>query len=69
MSEKKLSIEEQLEKIDEVIEKLEQEDLPLEDALKAFEKGIGLVKETNEALTKAEKRLQVLTEEGNTDEL
>ena len=69
MSEKKLSVEEQLKKIDEVIARLEKEDLPLEDALKAFEEGIGLVKETNETLTDAEKRLKMLTEEGTADEL
>ncbi|MBP5225013.1 MAG: exodeoxyribonuclease VII small subunit [Lachnospiraceae bacterium] len=69
MSEKKPTIEENLEKIEQVIAKLNKEDLPLEDALKAYEEGIGLVNETNKALTEAEKRLQVLSGGGQTDEL
>ena len=52
-----------------VVKKLENEDLPLEEALKAFEEGIALVRETNAKLTEAETRLKTLTGEGNPDEL
>ena len=69
MSEKKPTIEENLNKIEQVIAILNKEDIPLEDALKAYEEGIGLVNETNKALTEAEKRLQILSAGNQTDEL
>ncbi len=69
MSEKKPTIEENLNKIEQVIAILNKEDIPLEDALKAYEEGIGLVNETNKALTEAEKRLQILSAGIQTDEL
>ena len=69
MSEEKKTIAERLDEIDGVVKKLENEDLPLEEALKAFEEGIALVRETNAKLTEAETHLKTLTGEGNPDEL
>lgn len=44
-----------------VVEKLETGDLSLEDALAAFEEGVGLVRHLGEKLTEVEKRIDVLT--------
>ena len=44
-----------------VVEKLETGDLPLEDALAAFEEGVGLVRHLGEKLTEVEKRIDVLS--------
>lgn len=62
LSEDNLSIEEKLNKIEEITEKLSSGELSLQDSLKEFEAGIKLVRESEEYLDNAEKRLQVLRE-------
>lgn len=47
--------------LEKVVEKLERGDLPLEDALTAFEDGVGLVRHLGQKLTEVEKRIEVLT--------
>lgn len=49
-----------LEELEQVVERLESGDLALEDALAAFEKGVGLVKLCNEKLTEVEKKVELL---------
>lgn len=43
------------------VRKLEEENLPLEEALKVFEEGVVLTRFCNQALNAAEQRLQELT--------
>ncbi len=43
------------------VQKLEEENLPLEEALKVFEEGVALTRFCNQALNAAEQRLQELT--------
>ena len=50
-----------LQALEKIVEKLERGDLPLEDALTAFEDGIGLVRHLGQKLTEVEKRIEVLT--------
>lgn len=64
----KLSIEEAFEKIDLTIEQLEDEDISLEDAFQEFQKGMELVRYCDEAIDKIEKKVQKLTEEGETED-
>ena len=45
---------------EELVEKLEAGDLPLEDALKAFERGVGLTRECQTALEAAQARVDIL---------
>ena len=47
--------------LEKVVEKLERGDLPLEDALTAFEDGVGLVRHLGQKLTAVEQRIEVLT--------
>ncbi|NOT58522.1 MAG: exodeoxyribonuclease VII small subunit [Deltaproteobacteria bacterium] len=47
--------------LEKTVEKLERGDLPLEDALTAFESGVGLVRHLEQKLTEVEKRIEVLT--------
>ncbi len=56
-----------LEELEEVVEQLESGDLPLDDSLAAFEKGVGLVKFCNQKLNEVEKRVELLVKdkEGN----
>jgi exodeoxyribonuclease VII small subunit len=49
-----------LEELEGVVEQLESGDLPLEDALRAFEKGVSLVKYCNQKLTDVEKKIELL---------
>ena len=50
-----------LQALEKIVEKLERGDLPLEDALTAFEDGVGLVRHLGQKLTEVEKRIEVLT--------
>ena len=52
-----------LEELEQVVEQLESGDLSLEDALAAFEKGVGLVKLCNQKLTEVEKRVELLVKD------
>lgn len=47
--------------LETIVAKLESEQLTLEDALSAFEHGVGLVRVLNEKLKEAEQRLEVLS--------
>lgn len=47
--------------LEAIVARLEGGELPLEDALAAFEAGIGLVRQLNERLNAAEARVEVLT--------
>lgn len=53
-----MTFEEKLAKLSQIVERLEQgNDLPLEDSLKLFEEGIGLVRTCRETLENAEQRV------------
>jgi exodeoxyribonuclease VII small subunit len=49
-----------LEELEAVVEQLETGELPLEESLVAFEKGVGLVVFCNQKLTEAEKKVELL---------
>ena len=48
-----------------IINKMESGDLSLEDSLKYFEKGVKLHRQCHKALTQAEQRVNILSEEDN----
>jgi len=56
------SFEQSLDALETTVEQLESGDLSLEDALQAFEKGIGLTRECQQALNQAQTRINVLLE-------
>ncbi|MGH7819772.1 MAG: exodeoxyribonuclease VII small subunit [Candidatus Binatia bacterium] len=65
-----MKFEQRLTDLEGIVEKLEGADLPLEDALALFEKGIGLVRELTRQLDEVEKRLEALVRnDGGTLEL
>lgn len=55
-----ISFEKSMEALDEIVKKLEQGDVSLEEMLKLFEKGIALSRICNEILNEAEKKVNVL---------
>lgn len=57
-----LSVEETLAQLQSLIEKMEGDDLPLEDSLAAFERGIALTRRAQRALTEAEQKVKLLLE-------
>ena len=54
-----------LSELEEIIGKMESGDLSLEQSLKYFEKGIKLHRQCHGALSSAEQRISVLSEEDN----
>lgn len=62
--EKKLSFEEALLKLEDIVNKLEQEDIPLEEAIDFYQEGMKLSKLCDDILTNAqEKMTQILQDE------
>ncbi len=52
-----LSFEESLEKLEEIVNKLENGDVPLDDAIEEFKKAMDLVKVCNDKLNDAEESI------------
>jgi exodeoxyribonuclease VII small subunit len=52
-----------LEELEGVVEQLETGELPLEESLAAFEKGVGLVNYCNQKLTEVEKKVEMLVKD------
>ena len=54
------SFEASLEALEQIVQELEQGELPLEKSLELFEQGIRLSRECQERLSQAERRIEVL---------
>jgi exodeoxyribonuclease VII small subunit len=52
--------EEALAELESLVQRLEKGELPLEDSLAAFERGVGLVRTLSERLAQVEQRVEVL---------
>ena len=65
----KLSLEEALEKLDETIAKLQSEDVSLEESFQLYKNGMDYVKICSETIDMVEKKVLMLNQEGNLDEL
>lgn len=61
--------ESQLKELEELVERMEQGDLPLEDSLKAFERGVTLTRHCQKALADAEQKVKILLEQNGETEL
>ena len=60
-----VNFEVSLKKLEKIIEKLEDGDISLEDSVKSFEEGIGLVKECQKQLSQAELKVKKLLDNGD----
>lgn len=58
------NFEKTLDDLSKLVEKMEQGNLPLEKSLEHYEQGIGLIKQAQQALHKAEQKVEVLTTKG-----
>lgn len=60
-----LSFEGALERLEEIVVRLEQGELDLEEALTVFEEGVGLSRRCAEQLDAAERRIEALVQDGD----
>jgi len=66
-SKRQPDLEKSLADLEQIVNTLEEGDLPLEKALKQFEKGIKLSRDCQTALTSAEQKVQILINEAPQD--
>lgn len=62
-NQKSFPFEATLEKLESIVEKMEQGDMSLEESLKAFEQGIQLTRSCQKALVEAEQQVKMLVQE------
>jgi len=61
MSDKNMTFEEAMKRIEQIASLMEQDNLPLESSLALYEEGISLVRHCSAELDKAERRIKQLT--------
>lgn len=64
---KKVDFEKSFAELESLVQVLESGDIPLEDALKNFERGIQLTQACQKALNEAEQKVQILMSQNNND--
>ncbi len=64
----KLSFEQALERLEEIVTQIEEGKVPLEESINKYGEGIKLVKQCRTILDKAEQKIQILTK-GDDNEL
>jgi exodeoxyribonuclease VII small subunit len=60
MADENHQFEKALAELEGIVQRLEKGELPLEDSLVAFERGIGLVRQLSQRLQEVEQRVEVL---------
>ena len=65
---KEQTLEQTFERLEDLIGKLEQEDISLEESFKLYKEGMKLVKSCNDRIDKVEKEVLKLNENGEVDE-
>jgi exodeoxyribonuclease VII small subunit len=61
-------IEEAFEKLREILGKMDEEGVSLEESFRCYEQGMKLIRYCNETIDTVEKKVRVLSAEGETDE-
>jgi exodeoxyribonuclease VII small subunit len=64
----KLSFEQAIKELTGIVEKIEQGEIPLQDSLAQYEKGMALIKHCRDILQKAEKRIEKISEEQKSED-
>jgi len=68
-TEKSPDFEQSLGELEALVAKLEQGDVPLEDALKTFERGVALTRQCQTALRTAQQKVELLLARNGTEEV
>lgn len=63
------TLEASFEELEQIIEQLEDPDVSLDDSFKLYNTGMKLLKSCNDSIDKVEKKILILGEEGETNEL
>lgn len=61
------TFEESLDELEQIVGKLEEGDMALEESLALFERGVKLSRDCRDRLTKAERRIEVLMKDSSGD--
>ncbi len=64
----KMSFEEAIKTLTEIVGKIEQGEIPLQDSLEQYEKGMSLIKHCRGILQKAEKRIEKIAAESEAEQ-
>ena len=63
----KLSFEQAIKELTSIVGKIEQGEIPLQDSLEQYEKGMAIIKHCRGILQKAEKRIEKISKEEEPD--
>ncbi len=66
---KALGFEQALAELEGLVERLEHGDLPLDEALKAFERGVALTRQCQSSLQAAQQKVEVLLKRSGAEEI
>jgi exodeoxyribonuclease VII small subunit len=70
MAQQKMTFEQALSKLEEIVTQIEEGKVPLEESIEKYAQGIGLIKQCRAILDGAEKKIQILAKgEGQTLEV
>ena len=58
MSEKKIDFEKELKRLEEIVNKIQDESLPLDESVKLYEEGNNIIAVLKEELAKAEEKIE-----------
>ena len=64
-----INFEAAMAELEQLVAQMEEGDLTLDDSLKAFERGVMLTRQCQQALSQAELRVQKLTDKGTLEDL
>ena len=62
MSEKKIDFEKELKRLDEIVNKIQDESLPLDESVKLYEEGNKIIVVLKEELAKAEEKIETIVD-------
>ena len=65
MSKQEFNFEASLQQLEQLVQQMEQGKLSLEESMQAFEKGVALTRECQQALDKAEQKVQLLMQDAS----
>ncbi len=68
-STEQLTVEESFAKLDEMVKRLESEDVPLEESFRLYQEGMKLLKDVSGRIMTYEKKMQVLSGNGSMEDL
>ena len=63
----KLSFEESIKELTDIVGKIEQGEIPLQESLEQYEKGMALIKQCRTILQKAEERIEKISKEQDSE--